>query len=158
MSCAICRCEIDNETAPIIAMGGFGQPRYICDGCAKRIDVMNESLDSEEIRAAMSYLAETMSNNASDDMVAHNAVKVMLIEAGDRLKKIEDGSYIEEEASDGELLEIPEELVETEEDIELDRQDKIKLEKFDKVFNWISIGLISAVVIAAIIYFIIRFT
>ena len=156
MSCSICKCAIDAENAPIIAMGGFGHPRCICDGCAERIDVMNTSLDVEEIRASMSYIAETMANNSSDDMIAHNAVKVMLVEATSRIEKIERGEILEDDTDD-ELLDVPEELVETEEDKELDRQDQIKNEKFDKIFNWISIGLIAAAVIGIAIYFMLKF-
>ena len=157
MSCAICKREIAMDNSPIIAMGGFGHPRCICDGCAEKLDVMNTSLDTAEIKAAMKYIADTMSNNTDDDMVAHNAVKVILMEAGARVEKIENGTYVEE-SSDEEMLDVPEELAETEEDRELDRQDEIKNMKLDKIFNWISLGIIAAAVVGVAIYFIMKFT
>ena len=156
MSCAICKREIDMETAPIIAMGGFGHPRCICDGCAEKLDIMNTSLDTEEIKAAMKYVADTMASNTDDDMVAHNAVKVILVEAGARVEKITNGTYTEE-SNEEELLDVPEELEETEEDRELDRQEEIKNKKLDSIFNWISIGILAAAVIGIAIYFILKF-
>ena len=157
MSCAICRREIDMENAPIIAMGGFGHPRCICDGCAEKLDIMNTSLDTNEIKEAMKYVADTMASNTDDDMVAHNAVKVILMEAGARVDKIESGDYTEDTAEE-ELLDVPEELEETEEDRELDRQEEIKNKKLDSIFNWISIGILAAAAVGIAIYFILKFT
>ena len=156
MSCSICKKSINADTAPIIAMGGFGHPRCICDECAEKLDIMNNSIDIAEIKSAMNYIAETMANNPTDDMVAHNAVKVILIEAGARIKKLEDGTYVDSENED-EMLDVPEELAETEEDRELDRQDEEKNKKLDTIFNWITIGIIGAAAIGIIIYFILKF-
>ena len=156
MSCAICKRAIDMENAPIIAMGGFGHPRCICDGCADKLDIMNTSSEPEEIKAAMRYIADTMANNTDDDMVAHNAVKVILMEAGARIEKIENGT-LEEDKEEEEILDVPEELAETEEDRELDRLDEIKNKKFDSIFNWISIGILGAAAVGIIIYLLIRF-
>ena len=156
MSCSICKREIDMENAPIIAMGGFGHPRCICDECANKLDVMNTSLDVEEIKATMKDIADTMASNNDDDMVAHNAVKVILMEAGARIEKIKSGDLTEEEAGE-ELLDVPEDLQETEEDRELDRQDEIKNKKFDSIFNWISLGIVAVAVIGVAIYLIDRF-
>ena len=157
MSCSICGREIDMENAPIIAMGGFGHPRCICDECADKLDVMNTSLDAEQIRAVMKDIADTMANNNGDDMVAHNAVKVILMEAGARVEKIENGSVADEEAKE-EFLDVPEELLETDEDRELDRQDEIKNQHLDVIFNWISIGIIGLAVVGFAIYLFLRFT
>ena len=157
MSCAICKREIDMESAPIIAMGGFGHPRCICDECADKLDVMSTSLDTEEIKAAMKHVADMMANNTGDDMVAHNAVKIILMEAGARVEKLESGTYTEESVEE-EILDVPEELEETEEDRELDRQDEIKNQKLDKIFNWISIGILAAAAVGIAIYFILKFT
>lgn len=144
------------ENAPIIAMGGFGHPRCICDGCADKLDIMNTSTEPEEIKAAMRYIADTMANNTDDDMVAHNAVKVILMEAGARIEKIENGT-LEEDKEEEEILDVPEELAETEEDRELDRLEEIKNKKFDSLFNWISIGILGAAAVGIIIYLLIRF-
>ena len=137
-------------------MGGFGHPRCICDGCADKLDVMNTSTDTEEIKAAMKYIADTMASNTDDDMVAHNAVKVILMEAGARIEKIENGT-LNEETAEEEILDVPEELAETEEDRELDRQEEIKNKKLDSIFNWISIGILGAAAVGLIVYLLIKF-
>lgn len=156
MSCSICMREIDAENAPIIAMGGFGHPRCICDGCAEKLDVMNTSLDTEAIRAAMREIADTMANNTDDDMVAHNAVKVILMEAGARVEKIENGTYTEEEEDDG-MLDVPEELRETVEDRALDLQDEMRSEKLDGILNRICLGVFGLAIVALVVYFVFRF-
>ena len=69
--------------------------------------------------------------------------------AAERANLIKEGKYdfsLDEEPDEEEegFDEIPEELLETEEDKELDRQDEEKLKKFDKVYN-----VIIAVALAA---------
>ena len=53
------------------------------------------------------------------------------------------------------MLEVPEELRESEEDKALDEAEKINNRKFDRVLNWIMI-ILAAVALAAIAYFVIK--
>ncbi len=158
MSCSICKNRINEDNAPIIAMGGIGSPRYICDECAAKLDVMSESKDTGEIRRAVASIAELMSKNEDGDPVAHSAVKTILAEASIRAAKIDDGSYDEgaDENEDTSPDEVPEELLETEEDRELDRQDEEKNKKLDKIFNWVSLGIFAAAVVGIILFFVLR--
>lgn len=158
MSCSICKKQINEENAPIIAMGGMGNPRYICDECAAKLDVMTESADTAEIRAAISSIADIMSKNGSDDVVAHGTVKMLLAEASLRADSIDDGSYTESDDESGDDVDssVPEELLETDEDRELDRQEQLKNQKLDKIFNWISLGVFVAAVVGIVLFFVLR--
>lgn len=159
MSCSICKKQINEENAPIIAMGGLGNPRYVCDECAAKLDVMTGGEDSEKIREAVASIADLMSKNDSEDPIAHNAVRSILMEASVRATSIENGTFselFESDSLDEEIDTIPEELLETEEDKELDRQEEIKNQKLDKVFNWISLGVFAAAVVGIVLFFILR--
>ena len=160
MSCSICKNPINEQNAPIIAMGGLGNPRCICEECAAKLEVMSSSMDATEIKSAVSEVAELMSNNDSEDPIAHNAVKALLVEATVRAKSIEEGTFDElfeeNNSSSEELDEIPEELLETEEDRLLDKQDEIKNQKLDKIFNWIALGIFAAAVVGMVLFFVLR--
>ena len=63
--------------------------------------------------------------------------------------KIKDGEYdfaLDEAEEEEGFDEIPEELLESEEDIALDKADEEKMKKFDKVYNYVLIGAIIALV------------
>ena len=65
--CAICRREINEENAPILAMGSFGNPRYLCDECASDIDQATSSRESSEIEAAMQKISEKLAVTGAED-------------------------------------------------------------------------------------------
>ena len=74
----------------------------------------------------------------------------------DRAAKIKEGSYdfaLDEVEGADELLDIPEELEETEEDRLLDERDARLNKKFDKILTWASVGVIIAAVGFLIYYF-----
>ena len=60
-------------------------------------------------------------------------------------------SVLSEQASDEGFDEIPEELLETEEDIEKDKADEEKMKKFDKVYNILLI-IFGVLFVALLIY------
>ena len=62
----------------------------------------------------------------------------------------------DEESEEDVLEEIPEELRETEEDRELDRKEAEALKKFDKVTNWLWLGILVGVIGAIVYFFFIR--
>ena len=78
----------------------------------------------------------------------------------ERAKLIKEGSYdfaLDDQESEEDVLEeIPEELRETEEDRELDRKEAEALKKFDKVTNWLWLGILVGVIGAIVYFFFIR--
>ena len=116
----------------------------------------------------MDSIGEKMGKNNIDDELVIATVGELFIGAKSRAKAIEAGEYdfsdedaesapeveSEETEQSGEEVEefdIPEELRETEEDKALDAKDKKNNAFYDKIFNWISIGIIVAT-LAAVAY------
>ena len=153
--CSICGKIIENENAPVLTISAYGNPRYICDDCAAKMDVAMESKDAAEIESAIVFLGDKMKDMKDGNSVAEVCNFIAL--AGERLKKIKDGSYdfatdekIKEIKSKDDLEDIPEELQELEEDRELDEREAEKQKKFDNAMNWISLAAI-VVTIAVIL-------
>ena len=139
--CSICNVKIDSEEPAILTMGGFGYPRYLCDECAADLDEASLGRDESCIAAAMDRIGKKML--VSDpDRQTYTTVTGLMALAHDRALKIRDGSYdfSLDEADDG-FDEIPDELAETEEDKEKDRIDEENAKKFDKIFNYVLIGV-----------------
>lgn len=142
--CAICDRHIEAEDAPILTMGAYGNPKYLCDECARVLDIATLGKEYNEIAAAMERIGERMSD-FDPDGVTYKTVSDIMEHAAERAKAIKEGTYdfALDEAEDEESFdEIPEELLETEEDKELDKKDEEKQKQFDKFFNWVSLGAI----------------
>ena len=160
--CSICKSKIDSENAPILAVGGYGNPRFICEECADEVEAARTAIDYGEIEAAMAAISEKLKNTKTEDTVVIEAVNEIFAELGERAKKIKDGTYdfsldSDEESgeeSDG-ACEIPEELLETEEDRALDKLENERARKADKIINWISIVL-GAVAVSVLVFFLIK--
>ena len=155
-SCSICKKEVDAEIASILTMGGFGNPRYLCDECAAEIEGMLSERDSEKIEESMQKISGKLSVSDPDDSVVLDTVNDIFSKAGDRAKRIKEGTYdfSEDEEEDVEGFdEIPEELKETEEDRARDEQDSITAKKLDKISNW----LMAAATVLALGFIILRF-
>ena len=139
--CCICKKNIEREDAPALTMGGAGNARLLCDECSALLDTATESRDYEEVKQAVKDLSDMMTENDPDGITFATVGKI-LIDATNRAKAIKEGSYdfsLDEKVDDG-FDEIPEELLETEEDVEKDRADEEKNKKFDKVYNYVLIG------------------
>ncbi len=156
--CCICIKEIEREDAPVLTMGAFGAPRYLCDECAHDLDLAMLSHEPEEIESAVEKLGKKMSDMSEADATTFNSLCSLLTISGERLKKIKAGTYdfsvdekIQDAQNDDSFVEIPEELRETEEDKALDERDAENQKKLDKFMNWFSIGAIIAMV-ALLIY------
>jgi len=155
-SCSLCRESVDAESAPILAMGGFGNPRYLCDECASDIECALYERDADKIEESMHRLSKKLKAD-TDDKVTMEAVGDIFSKAGERAKKIKEGTYdfsedTEEESE--EFDEIPEELCETEEDRIQDEKDAEKAKRFDRISNWITTGVLLLAAVFFIIYFI----
>ena len=142
--CCVCKREIENEDAPLLAMGAVGNPKLLCDECAGLLDEATTGRDIETVEAGIGEIGRRMSDS-NPDGVTFNIVSSLMAKAAARAKSIKLGEYDfsldeQESSEESELEEIPEEWLETEEDRELDRKDEEKMEKFDKVYNGLIIG------------------
>ena len=145
-NCCICERNVEREDAPILAMGGAGYARVLCEECDRELQVAPRGHDVDEIKAAINSLSTKMANS-EPDAVTYRMMNEILVTATQRAMEIKDGTYDfardDEEDNEG-FDEIPEELLESEEDIELDKKDEEKAKKFDKVYSIIlTISLIA---------------
>ena len=153
--CTICHKEITTEDAPILVMGAYGIPKVLCDECSRDLDTVMVGKEYEGISEAMNRLGERMSESSPDAQTL-GVVNSILENAAERAKQIRDGSYdfsLDEEEGENDANafdEIPEELAETEEDREKDRIDEERNKKFDKYFNWVTIGALIGVALFVI--------
>lgn len=139
--CCICDRNIDREDASALFMGGAGNAHLLCDECESLLNTATLGRDVEEIKQAMGKLGRLMADGNPDD-ATFSLISRMMLDAADRAKAIKEGNYdfaLDESAEEG-FDEIPEELRESEEDIELDRIDEEKNKKFDKFYNGVIIG------------------
>ena len=150
-NCCTCLRRVENEDAPILTMGAYGNPKVLCDDCANLVETINFGKDYNDITAAMQKLTDTMSASNVDERVVMETVTNMLEDCAKRAQKIKEGTYdfALDDQSDVEEYELPTELHETEEDRLLDEKDKAASEKFDKLMNWAWIGV--GIAVAAIV-------
>ena len=155
MKCTLCNRDFTSEEPKILAMGAYGTPKYVCDGCSEDLDEATLGREPEKIAAAMDRIGKRLADT-SPDKSTFMTVNSVMEAAAERAKLIKEGRYdfaLDEETEDVDdgFEESPEELLETEEDRELDRQDEEKLRKFDKVYNVI-VGVALAATAGIIIW------
>ena len=158
-NCCICKAEIESENPSSLTMGGYGNPRYVCEDCDAEIERMLYSREPAEAQDAMKKLGAHMSRIGCEDNAVIATMQEMMNRAGARSVAISKGLYDFAkdfpEQTEEELVEIPEELQETEEDRALDEKDAEAEKKLDKVLNWAWVGVLAAFG-AAFIYLLIR--
>lgn len=153
--CCICQRAVIREDGPVLAMGGFGNPRYLCDSCEELLDTSTLSHDIEKIESAMDEIGRRM-GDGNPDKVTFETVNEIMLSAAARARAIKEGEYDfaldggEAPLAEGEFDEIPEELMETEEDKEKDRLDEEKEKRFDKIYNYFLIGACIGVALFAV--------
>ena len=135
--CSVCRAGIDSEDAAILTLGGFGMPRYLCSVCEADFDAAATEREISEIDGAIDRISKKMTAARIDDTPVLKTVEELMIAARERREKIRAGEYdfSEDEISDAEEEEIPEELLETEEDIANERREAEKNKKLDRITN-----------------------
>ena len=140
--CCICEANIEREDAPVLSMGGAGYARVLCDRCAELLDTATLGQDYDEIKSSIAEVGEIMANH-DPDRVTLTVVSGLVYNASQRAKEIKEGTYdfsLDAEDNNEGFDEIPEELRESEEDIQKDKEEEEKLKKFDKIYNYILIG------------------
>lgn len=141
--CAICNDTVETENAPILAMGGFGNPRYLCPCCSRDFDTATEGENFEIILESVERISKNMAATKPDKVTVETACEILEL-AGKRAAAIKDGSYdFSLDKNDEEETELSEEYVPDPEDEELDRQDEEKNAKFDKIFNVVAVVVFS---------------
>ena len=161
--CALCGRIPECEEPAVLAMGKYGKPRHLCEECEEQMDIATLGRDYDEVVDAIDVLGKKATGFGKDDEVTMNAMRAFLMRAAKRAAAIKDGSYdfdsdndqsIAEESDEEGFDEVPEELLETEEDAELDRRDAEKSKLFDKIMNWFWVGAFSAVFLLFLLKFV----
>ena len=155
--CVLCGRTIAEESPAILTVGAYGNTKCICSCCQELLDTATLGKEYEEIADAMEKIGKIMADSTPDNQ-CYEVVSALLSDAAERAKKIKAGEYDfsldEESEDDGEL---PEELIETEEDKAKDARDAEKERKFNKVFNIVSAIAFSALAIYFIVELIVLF-
>ena len=145
-NCCICERAVEREDAPILAMGGAGYARVLCEECDRELQIATRGHDVDEIKGAINSLSSKLANGDPDG-VTYRMMNEILITATQRAMEIKEGSYdfaLDDQEDNEGFEEIPEELLETEEDFMLDKKDEENAKKFDKVYSIIlTISLIA---------------
>ena len=148
-TCALCLEPIDTEEADILAMGGAGTPRYVCDCCSRDLELVTLGRNYDEIIAAMDRISKNLTECASEDSVTQDTTTLLLVNAAKRAKDIREGIYdfaLDDAKDESEFDEIPEELRESEEDRELDRIEAEAENRLDRILNWVWAAVLVGVV------------
>lgn len=157
--CSVCLKGIENEDAPVLTMGHFARPRLLCDECAALIETALRSRDPDAAEAAMAKLGEHVSANSTDDSAVLEALEDIFKESSERAKRIRDGEYdfaLDENDGFEGFEEIPEELLETDEDRKKTEREEETNRKFNKVMDIVTAAIFAAAAVVLILYFIKR--
>lgn len=152
--CSICGGEV-NEKSAVLTMTGAGNARLICEGCEAKLNTALRSKDYQEIAEACDGLAELMEKSECEDEVTLETMREIYAEAKDRAEKIKTGEYdftLDADEEDTLPEDIPEELLELEEDRLLDEKEALANKKADGIITAVS----AVIFIAALIFFIVK--
>ena len=138
--CALCKKETDSENAAVLAFTSYATPKYLCEECENDIEKATRSMNIDEIESSIERVAEKLKQSDTDDRLVIQTVSDILNDSKDRLELIKSGDYTEE-ADEDEFFEVPQELLESEEDKQLAKEQEEKDKTFDKYYN---IGMIIA--------------
>ncbi len=158
-NCSLCKRAFENENAALLTVSGVGNKRYICDECEAMLESALKSRELDEIKEAVERIGKTMEASDVEDGVVIAEMNTILAAAKDRAERIEAGEYdfsLDEDEIPNELPELlteaePEPPLTEEERIKLERQEKIS-KIVDKISTWASI----AIIVGVVIYFIVR--
>ena len=136
-------------------MGGYGNPKCVCENCETIIDTATTSRDPEEISAACKALGEALTAGNTGDEQIIETVNDIIRNASERCSAIKDGTYdFELDRTDpDDEFDITEDLEESEEDRKKDEHD----EKINKIIDTALSWACGAIFVAAITIFIIKF-
>ncbi len=151
--CSVCGKRIEKEDPAVLVMTAFAHPKHICEECEAEFDRATLSHSPEEINGAIEAIGKKMIDANTDDKLILETVNGILEEASERCALIESGDYdfSNDECDAEEENDVPEELLETEEDRAQDEADEKTRKKIDKILNWVC-GAIIAAAVGFVIY------
>ena len=152
-TCAICLSPIDVDTAPVLVMGAYGNPRCLCDDCAEHVENITRGRDYDSLIESMDEISARLSASNVDDGLTVGTVTNMLVTAAKRATAIKEGTYDFSLDAEEEEYIIPDELKESEEDRALDEKEENDRKKFDKIMNWVW----AAVAVATLVFILWKF-
>jgi hypothetical protein len=153
--CCICKRPLDNPEAPVLAMGAYGSPKCVCDECSALIETATVSHDYQEVIEACREIGNSLTRGDTGDIQIIESVNDIISSATERANAIKEGTYdfsLDEEVKEEEF-DITEELEETEEDKAKDEKEAKIIKIIDTVTSW-ACGIM---LVAALIFFIIKF-
>ena len=148
--CSICLKRIEREDAPVLTMGAAGIPRLLCSECEELLDTATSGNEISEIEEAIDEISNRVSHGNPDGATC-KVLEELMGSASQRAAAIKSGNYdfsLDGAGDDINFDEIPDELLESEEDKALDKRDEERLKRFDKLTNVI----IAVMIIAAVGY------
>ena len=155
-NCSLCLSAVDVETAEILTMGAYGTPKLLCNDCTRLMHKVTRADNYPEVKEAIEELGNKISVANIDDRRVLDTVSEIFKESLVRAEKIKAGTYdfeLDKVESTDTIDEIPEELLETEEDKALDEKEAKVIKKWDKIMNYVSLGVLLAVVGFLLYYF-----
>ncbi len=158
-NCSVCLQKLETDGAAVLTMGHYGSPRLLCPSCEELVDTALKSRDTDAAEAAMARLGETVSSFSIDDTAVTEAVEQIFKGATERIKKIKSGEYdfsLDEQTDEGGFDEIPEELLETEEDKKKTEREDEANRKFNKVMDVVTGAVFAAAVVLLVLFFFLR--
>jgi len=151
--CSVCGKQIQNPDPAVLVMSAFAHPKHICNDCENELDKATLSRDPDEIAGAIEEIGKRMIAANTDDKITLDTVNGILSEAGERCALIKSGDYdfSNDEGDTEEEGEVPEELLESDEDKALDEAEEKSRKKLDKILNWVC-GILIAACAGLLIY------
>ncbi len=153
--CALCYSTVEGENLPVLAIGAYGAPRYLCSNCEQLVEGASFGTDYDDIVASLDSIGSLLTERNIDDPTTLNTILPLLEESAKRAQKIKDGEWdftLDEEAR-SEEYEIPEELLESEEDKLLDKKEEETGKKIDRVMNWVYLAMLLGALAFIVWYF-----
>lgn len=152
--CSLCGAPVESEEPAILTVSGYGNPRYLCGECEAEYDVLLNSIDRDELNSAVEVIYGHVNRRGIDDEAVLNTTEEIIEKAKARMESVKLGTYNPDE-SDGDIEEIPEELIMTEEEIKEEEEENKKNEKLEKILNIITYSGFG-VAAAIMLYFFIK--
>ena len=141
-NCSICNREVDGEKAAVLTLGALGTSKYLCEECEADFETATRSTDVEKIALSMEKIGKLMADNNAVGNLVLNTVNDIFDSARERALEIKNGTYDFSKDEPVEIAtvceDVPEELLESEEDRALDEAEEIRNQKIDKIITWIS--------------------
>lgn len=127
--CSVCTRDIESDEPAILVMGAYASPRYLCSECEEDFDLLTTAADAELVGKTVEKIYKKLVDSNCTDEIVLEAVDEIKSSTAQRIS----GETCEQ--SEEELVEIPEELRESEEDIAEAKREEERAKIFDKVMN-----------------------